>query len=355
MRSTQFKFTLLTLVAVLCSAQFASAFPSISAKKGKEYKLSDKHGPWMVMVASFSQPDKAYRSNKGLSPAEAASQLVYELRQKGVPAYTFTSENVNDTIKTFDRRGEERERAFRAQKGAVCVLAGNYKSKTDKVGQKTLKWIENNFSPKLLASVEKTNGRLSNTSSGGVFRSSSKSPLKGAFLTINPILTPEDAQKQFRKPLLAKLNPPETGSIRENKGKYTLIVASFYGKSVTSVGQSGLDKAKAFFDKGNDLARAKKEAWTLARHMRKQNIKAFVFHDRYKSVVTVGEYSQASGQSIHAQATKFGAKMRWDLTQNKRVLSAETITVPYKPTPRKPITQKWIFDPQPRVMEVPTL
>ncbi len=357
-RKSHFKLALLAAtVAVFCSPLVVSAFPKISAQKGKKYKLTPKHGPWMIMVASFSLPEKQFRDTKGLTPQEAAHELVHELRKKGIPAYTYSSDWKVDRFKTYNRNREISRRVIRAQKGAICVLAGNYKSNKDAVGHKTLSWIENNFSPKLLSGDIATDGRVSKLKNGGVFRSTGGSPLKGAFLTVNPLLTTEDARKHFKSPLLAKLNPRGKCSIRNNKGKQTLIVASFYGKSMTSVGKSGYERSKIKLDKKSGLSIAKNEAWILANHMRSVGFDAYVYHDRYKSVVTVGAFDKSDKTQIPAirkEAKRFGAKMRWN-QKNRQVLTAEVITLPFKPTVKNPMRKKWLFDPQPRVMDVPNL
>ena len=62
---------------------------AIEAIRGKEYKLTKRHGPWMIMVASFKEPPDVRRT-EGMTPKEAADELVYELRKKGIPAYTFS-------------------------------------------------------------------------------------------------------------------------------------------------------------------------------------------------------------------------------------------------------------------------
>ena len=352
-------------LAVVYLTPIASA--GISAKKGKEYKLTKKHGPWTIMVANFTRPDnfndpkKKDHKAEGLTPREAANELVYELRKKGIPAYIFVSEDQVDQLKTYNRRGGVREGSAkrRSRKGSVCVLAGNYKSNKDPVGQKTLKWIENNFSPELLSGTQQTNGNLTRLKNGGVFRSSKASPLKGAFLTINPLLGQQESKKQFKDPLLSRLNPSGKCSIRDNKGKYTLVVASFYGKSITSVGQSigrsTLEKAKIMFGKGSNLDKAGSEARILAYHLRENGMDAYVYHDRNKSVVTIGSYNDATLASAKAQAKKFGAKLKWIPQQNKQVLMGEGITLPLKPTKKNPVQKKWVFDPSPRLMVVPSV
>src|SRR5271166_3403812 len=86
----------LTIFAGLALAASTSrAASTIEAVKGKHYKLTKRHGPWMIMVASFIKPP-VDRRGEGLSPEEAAQQLVYELRLHHIPAYIFRQEEVEE-------------------------------------------------------------------------------------------------------------------------------------------------------------------------------------------------------------------------------------------------------------------
>ncbi len=128
-------FTLLAVCAPLMAGH-------IEAVRGKHYQLTKRHGPWMIMVASFNKPPE-YERTEGMSPEEAADQLVYELRLKGIPAYTFQQQEVDGTITTVDRRtNAERAAKTRSWAGGICVLAGNYPTSNDKIAQRTLKFIK---------------------------------------------------------------------------------------------------------------------------------------------------------------------------------------------------------------------
>ena len=58
---------------------------------GKRYSLTSQHGPWMIMVTSVSDVQGANRKD-GMTAWEAADTIVYELRKKGIPAYTCSAE-----------------------------------------------------------------------------------------------------------------------------------------------------------------------------------------------------------------------------------------------------------------------
>lgn len=57
----------------------------------------------MIMVASFRNVPED-RREKGLSAEEAAAELVFELREKGIPAYTYSQGAVIEHISTVDRQ-----------------------------------------------------------------------------------------------------------------------------------------------------------------------------------------------------------------------------------------------------------
>ena len=95
----------------------------IEAVEGKVYHLTGNHGPWMIMVASFHPTGQ--ENGQGKSPEEAANELVYELRQRGLPAYVYAIESGGETVVTRDRSGRPVQRNERRSR-SVGVLAGNY-------------------------------------------------------------------------------------------------------------------------------------------------------------------------------------------------------------------------------------
>jgi hypothetical protein len=362
------KFVVSTVVlsGLLFIAGSASAKP-IDAVKGKQYRLTKKHGPWMVMVASFHEPP-AERKGEGLSPEEAANQLVYELRMKGIPAYTFSQEDVVDEIQTGSARDPEKSKvgSYIAQKGSVSVLAGNYESPENKVAMKTRDFIKK-FNPELLQGEEATgrNGVLHKLKNGGIYRTTPGRPgaLAGAFLTVNPLLSQSEIKSIKRDPLLLKLNQEGDYSILNNKGKYTLVVASFYGRS--KVGNTAFrDELQIAVDEKTSLDHmvgVTQNAWELTTALRKakslgydQNYDAYVFHDRYGSVVTVGSFDSPEDPRIAKLQNHFGAKIAAISNDGQSQLGAESFNVPRKKSPGVE-TKSWIFDPYPKVMEVPKL
>src|SRR6202012_1576118 len=102
--------------AVVVVACLANAAPSsaIENVRGKEYHLTPKHGPWMIMVTSFSNVRDQNLKKDGLTAEQAAAELVFELRAEGIPAYTYSQDAKKGEIDTHDRLGRNDRRIYAA-------------------------------------------------------------------------------------------------------------------------------------------------------------------------------------------------------------------------------------------------
>lgn len=319
----------------------------IEAVQGKVYTLTKQHGPWMIMVASFHKEGDESEPEQGKSPEEAANELVYELRTRGVPAYVYAIESGGDTVLTRDRTGRPVRRAVRRTR-SVGVLAGNYPGIDDDIAQQTLTWIKK-YDPQCLKE-------------GVIFQPSGQrqTPLAAAFLTINPLLTPEEVNQQHVDPLLARLNAGERFSLLENQGMYTLVVATFSGKSVIQ----GAHTPGHSMEWDNDLDNAAEQARLLAAALRREeHVESFVWHDRYESIVTVGGFSSPQDPRVAALQRRFGADTYrpsanpgGDAGVKILAVDANGNKVPYDPTKgfdNRGSYQLWAFVPNPYIMRVP--
>jgi hypothetical protein len=359
--SSRLSLVLAGVALVVLTAELAAA--PIEAVKGKRYRLTKQHGPWMVMVASFREPPPD-RKIDGMTPQEAADELVFELRKRNVPAYTFAQETVEDTITTPDRRGRIHSGRITAQQGSVVVLAGNYESidpsdSEGKIARQTLEWVKN-FEPEFLTAEDPTAprridrggnplaGQLKRLKTGGLWRATQgqPKPLSGAFLTTNPMLSLEEVNLRRQDPLIAKLNPDTPLSLLNNPGRYSLVVATFTGRVTSSE-----RKAEEWED--DHLDSAGLDAWQLANRLRNQKIEAWVYHDRYRSLVTVGSFDTPGDPRIPQAQQTYGAKYRPHPQTQQDVLIAEVMTQPDPRNPAGAPLKTWIFDPSPRLMEVP--
>jgi hypothetical protein len=357
--------TIRPLVVLACVATIAYCSASdaaqIEAVRGRHYRLTKRHGPWMIMVASFNKPPELEKT-EGMTPMQAAEELVFELRRKAIPAYIFEQEEVDGTLKTVDRRTQE-ERAAKTRNwaGGICVLAGNYSSSNDPVAQKTLKFIKT-YQPQFLRDVaaEAQAGpgeTIKRSQSGGVFRTTPKrpGPLSGAFMTTNPVLSDEDLALRRRDPFILRLNTGCDYSLLQNPAKFTVVVATFQGKSEI-VSDTAEKKVRPV---STALSDAAERAWELCTALRRaksygydRDYEAWVYHDRYSSLVTIGSYESKDDPRIIATQNLFGAKITEVHKDGSPSLGAEAFAIPRKPVNNERI-KTWIFDPFPQVIDVP--
>jgi len=252
---------------------------------------------------------------------------------------------------------------------SIGVLAGNYSGIDDDTAQKTLKWIKR-YDPKCLRDGVVYVPRADVKTPAGV----RQTPLAAAFLTINPLLNPEEVMSRNIDPLLVRLNHGERYSLLDNKGKYTLIVASFAGKvkavSADDEGLRGSERSGglANFLKDNDLDDAAQQAQKLALALRQaEHVDAFVWHDRCESFVTVGQFSSENDPGLAAMRARFGSDKPIQLLVPADVVAAPSSGLKYlavdgaghkiDPNATDPTRasnyQIWAFDPNPRPMRVP--
>lgn len=372
------RLLILSLLSLMLMPASAAA-DRIEAVQGKQYNLTKQHGPWMIMVASFhaASPDGIVREGK--TPQQIADELVYELRQRQIPAYAFAMAAEDDSIRTIDRLGREETRTFLTQQDHISVIAGNYPSSSDATAQKTLAYIKN-LHPECLkqkgVKYLRTNRR--------------KGPLGAAFLTVNPLLSPDEIRARQQDPLLVKLNAGGKYSLYDNKGKFSLVVATFTGKKLAHIGDSNSAEAHAAFslrndpsesgsdgfgrfwkkDQESDLNAASASAWELAVCLReREDIDAYVWHDRYQSVVTVGSFESPNDPALKKYLLVFAPS---PITQASAT-SGDQVVFPGAPSrnfgiaagggnkiygvtgfgEKRNENRLWAFDPTPVLMRVP--
>jgi hypothetical protein len=350
-------FGVLSLIAGATAAHAAR----IDADPNKTYNLTKDYGPWMVMVASFNTMSTDGETDVGKTPEQAASELVLELRQKGIPAYIHRVNLSTDPVVTQDRTGRKVVRRNLRQTESIGVLAGNYQAIDEKKAQDTLKWLKA-YNPKCLQQ-------------GVVFQKTEKrpTPLANAFMTMNPLIPAEEvnAYRNVDKFVL-KLNHGESNSLLENPGKFTLVVATFAGKSGVDTPNGFGGKFGNKFQEDDDLFVAWQEARDLCATMRQvENVDAWVWHDRYQSVVTVGSFTSANDPALAAMKARFGAKQQVNALVPKFNNSVQVLAVDAEGR-KIPFDQKlgangglvtgdslpagfriWAYDPNPQILAVP--
>jgi hypothetical protein len=345
----------LTLLILLGS--HVSAAAKIEAIQGKRYSLTTQHGPWMIMVAALRDVPEERRIEGGLSAWEAADKLVYELRLKGIPAYTFLQSMTVGKLEDYSSGASgQGARKFIAHHEAIAVLAGNFRT-PDQDDPKNnaramLNYIKKDFQPSFLK--EKKHGGIFAITPGR------PSPLSRAHMTVNPVKSASGVKRKTVNSLVRKLNSTMEYSLLKNRGKYTLRVATFRGNAVLQIDHRTSEKADGQFKKffGSNLDESGTKAWELTEGLRAasragydRNYEAYVFHDRFESYVTIGSFESPNDPRIAEYGKRFGGKYKEH--QGREVLTAELFTIPRNVTPTRPAEKLWMFDTVPRLIEVP--
>jgi len=343
-RSSQRWIVVLLLTAVFCSPAFGKIKRKpVEAVQGKRYLLNKLHDPWLVMVTSLRNVDESFRVD-GLTAWEAADSIIYALRQKGIPAYAFHQKE------QLDERGKYIER-----QEYIAILAGGFQTPDERLARRVLKFIQQEFDLEFLHSE----------SSGAVLRQDAEGsmPFRRAFIAPNPLRSEAEEANLTIDPLIVKLNS-ESGdvSLLKNSGTFSLKVATFSGNSIILTDGVDTDKHTKHFENnfGRGVGEAGVSAWELATALRQakrlgytQNYDAWVYHDQYKSYVTVGAFKTPHDPRIAVLKKEFGAKIKPHPQTGREEPVSELFSIPKNPTGKALPDKLWSFDKQPRLIAVP--
>lgn len=295
-------------------AQLEKAFPfrrNVESDPNKNYVLTERHGPWLIMCASFV----------GERGEQQARDLVMELRRDyNLPAYLFRQNfDYSQTIAGrgwepyVNERGENdirpmRMKALHAQSfDEIAVVVGDFAVVDDPNAQKTLERIKH-LQPRTLEVVEHatTNQRM------GVWREiqrrvspnaeiKSKGPMRAAFIMPNPKLPEEYFANRGIDHFVMNMNKGIRHSLLNCPGRFSVRVATFRGDSTFRTNeirqkQQELEQQRRFGKPVVDskLAMAAERAHLACAELRKKGVEAYEFHDRYESYVCVGSFDWAT-------------------------------------------------------------
>lgn len=347
------RLSLLAAVAVVFAAcPSLSLAGNVEAIPGKKYRVTKQHGPWMILVATLhkqgdDRPDELEEHDETVA-REAADALVLELRQMGVPAYVFELKKERATVITQSRSGELQKRRTLADDSQISVLAGNYTSIDDEVARKTLAVVKR-FYPRSFG--DKANFRPTPGRQG---------PLGGAFLTANPLLSRTELLARTVNPeqikLLKKLNAANEYPITKCGGDYTLVIKEFKSRSGMKPNAS-VNKKFDLLQAGQRLGQMGYDAWELCTALRNRGVDAHLWHEEFRSVVTVGGFTGPNDPRLAGYMKKYGAEQYRD-PQTGIVQVAYKSEPPMANGKMIPVNgdgKAWLFDLKPQLMAVPTL
>ncbi len=269
-------------------------FKRVEADKEKDYQLTENHGPWMILAATFAGP----------GAEQQARQLVYELRRE-FNVEAFIHEESYDFSKPVVGLGLNRYGGPKVMRYAnagkfdeLAVLIGNFQSVNDPAVEKMLEKIKyarpdcldinkNKSTTQRFIGLRELQRRLSPDEDRR-----EQGPMRNAFVTRNPLLPQEFFVPQGVDPLVERMNEEVEYSLLDNKGRYTVRVATFRGASTMKLEEierhgKGLP---------SKLEEAAMKAHELTVALRKQRVEAYEFHDRHESIVTVGSFDSIGRQ-----------------------------------------------------------
>lgn len=262
---------------------------SVAADAAESYELAKEDGPWLILAGTFAGPS-------GLARAQA---LIQELRADyDIPAFLHR-EDFDFTGRVDDlETGSKRMRYANPQAyETFSVLVGEFDSVDHPEVDRTLATIKS-ATPKAydmegndqgpLAAVRKIHRQLL-----GQRKSGPKGPMANAFVTRNPLLPEDFFQHPEVDAFVMSMNQEVEFSLLDNPGKFTVVVKTFEGLSTLVDGKHDL-KFKPSADRLNGYANQAHHMVTL---LRKQGVDAYEYHDRRRSLVTIGSFDNLGVQT----------------------------------------------------------
>jgi hypothetical protein len=327
-------------------------FKKIDADPTKSYELEEKHGPWMIMAASFV----------GANAEEQAHDLVLELRQRfRVEAYTFRQSydfsRPTDGLGYSKYGGPRRMRYLSNSKfEEIAVLVGNFQSIEDPHIEKLLNQLK--FAKPESLDPEKKGGtsqrlvglRTLYTMVSSNPNEKTKGPMGSAFVSRNPLLPKELFVAQGIDPFVVDLNKDLPHSLLKCPGKYTVRVASFRG--VDTMKPAEFERLTSQSRKISKIDEAALKASRLCAALREKGIEAFEFHDRTESIVTIGSFDNV-GQPRPDGKTEINPAVHKIMQQYGPIEKAKPGTDQVEMYARVEKTSGIRFDTQPMPVEVP--
>jgi hypothetical protein len=286
------------LVAIAPARSLSAAPPSLLRIFGKSpqadagqsdpRKLTEVDGPWMILATSFA----------GSEGRQKAERLADELSKDfGLPTFIH-EENFDFTgkINQGGVTGRTLRYANQTQYQAFAVLVGEYDSVDHPQLIRDLKRIKV-CKPKMYERGDVDSGAgeaetpmdaVKNLQRGLLKRvgKTPPGPLHNAFATTNPMLPEEYFLIPEVDSFVMELNSQVEYSLLDNPGKFTVVVATFAGLSTIVDGR----KDKAFEPSSERMESCALNAHKMVRELRKQGVEAYEFHDRTRSLVTIGSF-----------------------------------------------------------------
>jgi hypothetical protein len=340
----------------------------VEADPGKDYRLKEEQGPWVIMACSFSGPNGE----------KQAHELALELRQRyRMEAYVyhkdFSLDDPNSNAQSivasphrhvYHKVTESPRDYSDGQIKETAVVVGNFPAIDDADAQRALAKLKaadpDCLDPKRkkdetrsLAWWRALQAKAEEFAPKEIEGRKLNGPLARAFITRNPLLPDEYfVPKTGLDELVVTMNKNVKYSLLDCPGRYTIQVAHFSGEVILNQGEiraieSGSRPGPERTKQG--LAQAAENAHELTEALRLKGWEAYEFHDRNESKVTVGSFDSVGAVQADGQS-QFSPQVR----QIVESFGIQQVEEPGKPMQFKLRSCIGIFfDAQPIPIEVP--
>jgi hypothetical protein len=321
-------------LAVLTIAGIGQA--KVEADPNKEYFVSPADGEWMILGASY----------RGEMSGKLAHDLVLELRARyDLPAFV------------FDRSADEREeqrKDIEAQKRQMQLWMQAHGCQTDQPLPVRVRRIEEQRAVLIGGYRDMETARRAldelrklpppqtepgttlyvhhfdpQQQAGERVERTAPNPFKSAFVVHNPAVPVKPPEPEDDNKVVRALNAGESLSISRCRKPWTLAVASYQGLGMFQSGSAPgpICSGNGMADTAERLNACGLNAHNLAEALRKLHFEAYVYHTRYRSVVTVGGFDSKDDPRLLAERAAIMRLFRIG-AQNED---------PTKPTPPPPM------------------
>lgn len=300
----------------------------VEANPEKDYLLTEVEGPWLILAETFTGP----------SGQERARQLVMELRRDfDLPAWYY-KEKFDFSRPDISLGPDQKPLRYAnpARYEAFAVMVGEFDSvdhpsidktleKIKKIEPETFRTVTADTEVGAMSTIRRMHSQLNDLLKAD--NREARGPMFNAFVTRNPLLPESFTKSPEVDSFVRKLNQGVEHSLLENEGKFTVVVRTFEGLSTTVIGgrtKNEIIPSKDRLDASMDLANQ------MVAALRKKGVEAYEFHDRTKSLVTIGSFDSLGydgpngfqySPEIQNIMKEFSGTQRVGLDPNKNMVS----------------------------------
>ena len=360
-RPSRRSFAALCTATVLAGASATpanAAPPSLLRLFGKakpideadSFVLTEEDGPWLLLATTFVGEDAKDRAQR------TAVEIRRELR---LPAFIYKEDfNFTGAAGRDEVTGRRARYANPHHYQAYAVLVGEYDSVSHESIDKDLARLKSadldvfrdpedvaaEYNTKTPASMIKAFGEQLFKSRKGRGRN----PMAAAFVTRNPLLPDSFFQQPEVDSFVKQLNEGTKHSLLKANGKFTVVVRTFNACG-TILGAKNQDE---FEPSEERMAKFARQADRMVQELRKQGEEAYQYHDRDRSVVTIGSFDTL-GRELPGGGFQYEPEIRRLMQQYSALNASRSQRVPGRQGVAANHVAMIPFDVQPTPIAIP--